>query len=223
MFEIKLSQGAKSGKAGILLRANVTGEIAHIRAIAEVEESITSNRNPAVYSAGVFLEAIARVRRVTGKPVGYKAVIGVYGWLDELCLLIKQRGSEHGPNFITIDSSDGATGAAPASLIDYMGLLLKESLPLVAYRRSGRGLRKRIRIIASGKLTKPGQVAWAMCAGVDLVVSARSFMLALAASKRRTVTRTPAPPELLPTTLYCSEALLCTTRLSEFRAAPRRL
>ena len=54
MFEIKLSQGAKSGKAGILLRANVTGEIAHIRAIAEVEESITSNRNPAVYSAGFF-------------------------------------------------------------------------------------------------------------------------------------------------------------------------
>ena len=144
-------------------------------------------------------------------------------WLDELCFLIKQRGSEHGPNFITIDSSDGATGAAPASLIDYMGLPLKESLPLVAYRRSGRGLRKRIRIIASGKLTKPDQVAWAMCAGVDLVVSARSFMLALAASKRRTVTRTPAPPELLPTTLDSNEALLCTTRLSEFRAAPRRL
>ena len=32
---------------------------------------------------------------------------------------------------------------------------------------------------ASGKLTNPGRVAWALCAGADLVVSARGFMLAL--------------------------------------------
>ena len=60
-----------------------------------------------------------------------------------------------------------------------MGLPLKESLPLVADILSRHGLRERIRIIASGKLTNPGQVAWAMCAGADLVVSARGFMLAL--------------------------------------------
>ncbi len=179
MFEIKLSQGAKPGKGGILPGAKVTGEIARIRAIAEGEDSISPNRNPAIDSAEDLLDAIARVRRVTGKPVGFKAVIGAYGWLDELCLLIKQRGPEHGPDFITIDSADGGTGAAPASLIDYMGLLLKESLPLVADILSRHGLRERIRIIASGKLMNPGQVAWAMCAGADLVVSARGFMLAL--------------------------------------------
>ena len=41
------------------------------------------------------------------------------------------------------------------------------------------GLRERIKIIASGKLTNPGQVAWAFCAGADIAVSARGFMLAL--------------------------------------------
>ena len=179
MFEIKLSQGAKPGKGGILPGAKVTGEIARIRAIVEGEDSISPNRNPAIDSAEDLLDAIARVRRVTGKPVGFKAVIGAYGWLDELCLLINRRGLEHGPDFITIDSADGGTGAAPASLIDYMGLPLKESLPLVADVLSRHGLRERIRIIASGKLTNPGQVAWAMCAGADLVVSARGFMLAL--------------------------------------------
>ena len=57
----------------------MTGEIAHIRAIAEGEESISSNRNPAVYSAEDLLEAIARVRRVAGKPVDIEAVIDAYG------------------------------------------------------------------------------------------------------------------------------------------------
>ena len=45
-----------------------------------------------------------------------------------------------GRTFIIIDSADDGTRAAPASLIDYMGLSLNESLPLVADRQSGRGL-----------------------------------------------------------------------------------
>lgn len=179
MFEIKLSQGAKPGKGGILPGAKVTAEIARIRAIPEGQDSISPNRNPAIDSAEDLLDMIARVRDITGKPVGFKAVIGAYGWLDELCTVIAQRGAEHAPDFIAIDSADGGTGAAPASLIDYMGLPLRESLPLVADILSRHGLRERIRIIASGKLTNPGQVAWALCAGADLVVSARGFMLAL--------------------------------------------
>ena len=179
MFEIKLSQGAKPGKGGILPAAKVTDEIALIRGIPEGEDSISPNRNPAVDSADDLLDLIAQVRDVSGKPVGFKSVIGAYGWLDELCERIHLRGIEQAPDFITIDSADGGTGAAPASLIDYMGLPLKESLPLVVDILSRHGLRDRIKIIASGKLTNPGQVAWALCAGADIVVSARGFMLAL--------------------------------------------
>ena len=179
MFEIKLSQGAKPGKGGILPGAKVTAEIARIRAIPEGQDSISPNRNEAINSAEELLDAINRVREISGKPVGFKTVIGTYGWLDDLCENIKQRGIEHAPDFITIDSADGGTGAAPASLIDYMGLPLKESLPLVTDILSRHGLRERIKIIASGKLTNPGQVAWALCAGADVVVSARGFMLAL--------------------------------------------
>ena len=179
MFEIKLSQGAKPGKGGILPAAKVTDEIALIRGIPEGEDSISPNRNPAVDSADDLLDLIAQVRDVSGKPVGFKSVIGAYGWLDELCERIHLRGIEQAPAFITIDSADGGTGAAPSSLIDYMGLPLKESLPLVVDILSRHGLRDRIKIIASGKLTNPGQVAWALCAGADIVVSARGFMLAL--------------------------------------------
>ncbi len=41
------------------------------------------------------------------------------------------------------------------------------------------GLRDRIRLIASGKLVNPGDVAWAIATGADFVVSARGFMFSL--------------------------------------------
>ncbi|MFP6814829.1 MAG: FMN-binding glutamate synthase family protein, partial [Pseudomonadales bacterium] len=116
---------------------------------------------------------------VTGKPTGFKCVMGAYGWLEELFDLVRQRGIETAPDFITIDSADGGTGAAPMSLIDYMGLPVKESLPLVADMLARSGLTERIKLIASGKLVTPGEVAWAMCVGADFVVSARGFMFAL--------------------------------------------
>ncbi len=119
------------------------------------------------------------VRDVSGKPVGFKAVIGAYGWLDELFDEIGHRGIESAPDFITVDSGDGGTGAAPMSLIDNVGLPIKESLPLVVDMLTRHGLRDRIRVIASGKLINPSEAAWALCVGADFVSSARGFMFAL--------------------------------------------
>ena len=179
MFEIKLSQGAKPGKGGILPGAKVTEEIAAIRGIHAGEDSLSPNRHPDVSDASELLDLINRVRSVTGKPVGFKAVVGSFEWLDGLFDEIARRGAVSAPDFITIDSADGGTGAAPMSLIDYVGLPVKESLPRVADMLAERGLSPRIRLIASGKLITPAEVAWALCAGADFVVSARGFMLAL--------------------------------------------
>jgi len=179
MFEIKLSQGAKPGKGGILPGAKVTLEIARIRGIPQGEDSISPNRHPEVVDPDSLLDLIARVRTVTGKPTGFKTVIGDYGWLESLCERIRARGVASAPDFITIDSADGGTGAAPMSLIDYVGLPLKESLPSVVDIVTRHGLRDRIRIAASGKLITPAEVAWALCVGADYVNSARGFMFAL--------------------------------------------
>ncbi len=111
MIEIKLSQGAKPGKGGILPGAKVTEEIANIRGIPVGEDSISPNRHPEIDSAADLLDMITHVRDVTGLPVGFKAVIGAYGWLDELFELIIERGIESAPDFITVDSGDGGTGA----------------------------------------------------------------------------------------------------------------
>ena len=179
MFEIKLSQGAKPGKGGILPGGKVTDEIARIRMIEPGKDSISPNRHPEINSTPDLLDFVARVRDITGKPTGFKTVVGAYGWLEEMCQLIRERGEASAPDFITVDSADGGTGAAPMSLIDYMGLPVKESLPLVVDILGRYGLRERIRLIASGKLVTPGEVAWALCVGAQFVVSARGFMFAL--------------------------------------------
>jgi len=179
MFEVKMSQGAKPGKGGILPAAKVSREIAKIRGIPEGEASISPNRHPEIDNNTELLDFIGRVRDVTGKPTGFKCVLGAYGWLENLCQEINARGIESAPDFITIDSGDGGTGAAPMPLMDNVGLPIRHSLPMVVDILTRFGLRDRIKIIASGKLITPAEVAWAYCAGADFVVSARGFMFAL--------------------------------------------
>jgi glutamate synthase domain-containing protein 2 len=179
MFEIKMSQGAKPGKGGILPGGKVTEEIAKIRGIEVGSDAISPNRHIDINSNTELLDMINRVRDVSGKPVGFKAVIGAYGWLDSLFREVLERGIESAPDFITVDSADGGTGAAPMPLIDDVGLPLRESLPLLIDKLNEYGLRERVKVIASGKLITPADVAWALCMGTDFVVSARGFMFSL--------------------------------------------
>jgi len=179
MFELKMSQGAKPGKGGILPGAKVNAEIAAIRGIPEGQDSISPNRHPEVNDAGSMLDMLNHIREVTGKPVGFKAVVGSYGWLAELAKEIQRRGIETAPDFITVDSGDGGTGAAPMPLMDNVGLVVRESLPLVVDILTEHGLRDRIKVIASGKLVTPSEVAWALAAGADFINSARGFMFSL--------------------------------------------
>ncbi len=179
MIELKLSQGAKPGKGGILPGEKVTKAIAEIRHIPVGEDSISPNRHPEIDSAEDLLNVINHIREVSGKPVGFKTVIGAYGWLDELFELVLERGIESAPDFITVDSGDGGTGAAPMSLMDSVGLPIRESLPLVVDMINKYGLDDRIHVIASGKLITPTEAAWALAVGADFINSARGFMFAL--------------------------------------------
>jgi glutamate synthase domain-containing protein 2 len=179
MIEIKMSQGAKPGKGGLLPGVKVTKEIAAIRGIPAFADSISPNRHPEIDNVAQMLDFIAYVRARTGKPTGFKTVVGAYGWLEQMCEEIHRRGPASAPDFITIDSGDGGTGAAPMALMDNVGLPIKEALPLVADILIRYELKQRICLFASGKLITPSEVAWALCVGADAVVSARGFMFAL--------------------------------------------
>ncbi len=179
MFEVKLAQGAKPGKGGILPAEKVTTEIAAIRGIPAGQASLSPNRHEGVNDFGELLDMMCHIRDITGKPVGFKTVVGSVEPLRDLFALIKTRGAVNAPDFITIDGGEGGTGAAPMPLIDLVGMSIREALPLVVDLRDEFGLKDRIRIIASGKLVNPGDVAWALCAGADFITSARGFMFSL--------------------------------------------
>ena len=179
MIEIKLAQGAKPGKGGILPAEKISPEIAAIRGLAPGEDGISPNRHAGVDDWDDLLDFIAHVREVSGLPVGIKTVFGTSDVWVEFFDKIVERGEQSAPDFITIDGGEGGTGASPMPLMDLVGMSIRESLPRLADLRNSHGLRHRIRIIASGKLINPGDVGWALCAGADFVVSARGFMFAL--------------------------------------------
>lgn len=179
MLELKLSQGAKPGKGGILPAVKVTPEIAEIRGIPAGKASLSPNRHTDVGNNIELLERIQWLRELSGKPVGIKFVMGDVTWLEELLQTINRLGVHTAPDFMTLDSSDGGTGAAPLTLIDDVGMDLQESLPLLIDKLDEYQLRERIRVIASGKLINPADVAWALCVGADAVNNARGFMFSL--------------------------------------------
>ena len=178
-FEIKLSQGAKPGKGGVLPGVKVSDEIAQIRGIPSGQDSLSPNRHPDIANTEELLDQIAMIRDLTGKPVGVKTAIGGWEFLHELCESILRRGVETAPDFLVIDGGEGGSGAAPQVLADHMGLPIMEALPRVVDALLEAGLKQRIRVVAAGKLITPAKAAWALCCGADFVNTARGFMFSL--------------------------------------------
>jgi glutamate synthase domain-containing protein 2 len=177
-FELKLSQGAKPGKGGILPGSKVTAEIAAIRGIPEGEDAISPNRHQEISNPDELLDVIERVRRITGKPVGMKTVIGSEIYPQQLVAAILRRGVVSAPDFITLDGGEGGSGAAPQALADHVGLSLSESLPLlvdVLYQAGSAGADSDHRLGQAGDL-RPGRLGalcrcrfCRQCAGVSIL------------------------------------------------------
>lgn len=178
-FEIKLSQGAKPGKGGVLPGAKVTAEIAGIRGIPEGQDSISPNRHFDIANIDELLDKIAYIRELTGRPVGVKTAIGGWNFINDLCEAILRRGRQDAPDFLAIDGGEGGSGAAPQTLMDHMSLPIAEALPRVVDALLEAGLKDRVRVIASGKLVNSARAAWALCAGADFINTARGPMFAL--------------------------------------------
>jgi glutamate synthase domain-containing protein 2 len=178
-FEIKLSQGAKPGKGGVLPGKKVTAEIAQVRGIPEGRDSISPNRHRDIANMNELLEKIVWMRNLTGRPVGVKTAVGGWRFMNEMADIVHRRGLEYAPDFLVIDGGEGGSGAAPQALADHMGLSIEEALPRVVDALIETGLRSRVRVVASGKIVTSARAAWALCVGADFINTARGFMFAL--------------------------------------------
>lgn len=178
-FEIKLSQGAKPGKGGVLPGGKVTAEIARIRGIPPGMDSLSPNRHLDIANIDELLDMIARVRDITGKPVGIKTAIGGWDFMNKLTEAVVRRGLSDAPDFIAIDGGEGGSGAAPQALADHMGLSIDEALPRAVDALLEAGIKDRVKVIAAGQLVTSARAAWALACGADYVNTARGFMFAL--------------------------------------------
>lgn len=178
MVELKLSQGAKPGHGGILPASKNTPEIAAMRGVRPGTKVVSPAGHTAFSTPLGLLEFLAKLRELSGgKPVGFKLCVGRRSEFVGICRAMLKTGVR--PDFITVDGGEGGTGAAPVEFSNSVGLPLKEGLAFVHDALVGHGLRKEIRLIASGKVVTGFDVVRALALGADLCNTARGMLFAL--------------------------------------------
>lgn len=176
-IEIKLSQGAKPGKGGVLPAAKVTPRIARIRGVEAGRDCISPNGHSAFADAASLVRFIEDVASATGLPVGIKSAVGHRDFWRELARLMHETG--RGPDWITIDGGEGGTGAAPLTFADHVSLPFKIGFTRVYKIFLEEGIADQVVWIASGKLGFPDRAIVALSLGADLVNIAREAMLSI--------------------------------------------
>lgn len=178
MFEVKLAQGAKPGKGGMLLKEKITEEIAAIRKIPMDQNAYSPPRHEEFDDVDGLFDFIERVRKVTGKPVGIKMVIGHPSEIESIAKKLSE-DPNRGPDYITIDGGEGGTGAAPLVLASHAGLPLRQALSITNSTLQKYNVREYVALFASGKIATPADVTVALALGADAVGIARGFLLSL--------------------------------------------
>ncbi|MDH5380657.1 MAG: FMN-binding glutamate synthase family protein [Cyclobacteriaceae bacterium] len=178
MLEIKLAQGAKPGKGGMLLKEKITEEISKIRKIPMGKDAYAPARHKEFSDVDGLFDFIDHIRGIAKKPVGIKMVIGHTSEIEAIAAKMKKEPGR-GPDYIVIDGGDGGTGAAPLVLSSYSGLPMKQAVAVADWALKIHNVRDKIVLFASGKIATPIDIAVAMALGADAVYMARGFMLSL--------------------------------------------
>ncbi len=185
MIEIKLSQGAKPGHGGILPAAKLTREIAEIRGVPMGQDVLSPPSHSAFDTPTEMMHFVKKLRDLSaGKPTGIKLCLGNRNEFLSICKAMIETGIT--PDFVTVDGSEGGTGAAPTEMTNSVGTPLKDGLITVNNALIGCGLRDRVRIIAAGKIFSAFHLMRVIALGADTVNSARAMMLALGCIQSRT-------------------------------------
>ena len=176
-IEIKLSQGAKPGKGGVLPKEKNNKEIAEIRGVEPYTDILSPSYHTAFSNVREMVDFIELLAEKSGVPVGIKSAVGDLAQWYELVEIMKKENK--GPDFITIDGGEGGTGAAPPSFADHVALPWVFGFSEVYNIFKENRLAEDITFIGSGKLGFPSEVLKAFSMGVDVINIAREAMMAI--------------------------------------------
>lgn len=178
MIELKLSQGAKPGHGGILPAAKNTPEVAAIRHVVPGTDVMSPPAHSSFKTPIEMMNFIQKLRELSDyKPVGFKLCIGDKQEFIEICQAMQE--TQIMPDFISIDGSEGGTGAAPLEFTDNLGMPLYDALAFVTTTLINFGLKKHIKIIVSSRIVTGFDILKVIALGADACYSARGMMFAL--------------------------------------------
>ncbi len=178
MIELKLSQGAKPGHGGILPAAKNTPEVAAIRHVVPGTDVMSPPAHSSFKTPVEMMNFIQKLRELSDyKPVGFKLCIGDKQEFIEICQAMQE--TQIMPDFISIDGSEGGTGAAPLEFTDNLGMPLYDALAFVTTTLINFGLKKHIKIIVSSRIVTGFDILKVIALGADACYSARGMMFAL--------------------------------------------
>ncbi len=176
-IEIKLSQGAKPGRGGVLPAAKVTSEISAIRGVSLGQDCISPSAHREFSSVDGLLDFVERLADESGLPVGIKAAVGQVDFWGEL--ITQMTGTNRGVDFITIDGGEGGTGAAPLVFSDHVAMPFKLAISSVFRMFVEAGLHRQVVFIGSGKLGFPQTALLAFGMGCDMINVGREALLSI--------------------------------------------
>ncbi len=187
MTEIKIAQGAKQ-TGGKLIAEKVTEAIAYYRGVKPYHNLFSPNRFPYASSIQELFDFVGRLQKLSRKPVGIKIVISDYEnilpYAKELQKRVKEGNSAY-PDFFSIDGGSGGSATAPIEMMERIGLNSRDSIYLVDKVLNEYGVRDKVKLIASGKLLTPDDIAIIMALGADFVQIARGFMMSAGCIRAR--------------------------------------
>ncbi len=176
-IEVKLSQGAKPGKGGVLPAKKISKEIAEIRGVELGKDVLSPSSHSAFSNVRELVDFVEDIASTTGLPVGIKSAVGKLDMWEELAEIMATEN--RGPDFIAVDGGEGGTGAAPPSFADHVSLPFKFGFTLVYQIFQKRSLEKDIVFIGAGKLGLPEKGVMAFAMGADIINVAREAMLSI--------------------------------------------
>ncbi len=176
-IEVKLSQGAKPGRGGLLPSAKITSEISQIRGVPRGHDCVSPASHREFSCVDSMLDFIERLADESGLPVGIKSAVGQIAFWEQLA--DHMANDERGVDFIAIDGSEGGTGAAPLVFSDHVALPFQYAIDAVYPVFENAGIADQLVFIGSGRLGLPHTALRAFAVGCDMISVAREAMLAI--------------------------------------------
>lgn len=173
-LELLISQGAKPGMGGHLMAEKITKEIAKIRGLPEGIDLRSPSRHPDILGADDLVIKIEEFREATDWQVPISLKLGMGRVTDDIRIAVNVNA-----DIIQMDGMQGATGAAPETAMEHIGIPTMCGLAEARRALAEIGWEDRIDIVVMGGIRNGADIAKALALGAKAVNVGMGALMAM--------------------------------------------